>query len=64
MGRSLGCCNHTGIYMENSAAESTKQCVRAYNKFVQDYPEYEIDVKLCAFGQSEFLEAKAVFECN
>ncbi len=55
----------SGIFggnLENPAAESTKQCVRAYNQFVEDYPDYEIDVKLCAFTGSEMEKAKKEFE--
>ncbi len=55
----------SGIFggnLPNPAAESTKQCCRAYKKFVQDYPDYDIDVKLCAFGQSEMTLAQEEFE--
>ena len=55
----------SGIFggnLPNPAAESTKQCCRAYKKFVQDFPDYEIDVKLCAFGNNEMIQAKAEFE--
>ena len=51
-----------GGNLENPVAESTKQCVRAYKKFVEDYPDYEIDVKLCAFGSSEMEKAKKQFD--
>jgi len=53
----------SGIFggnLENPTAESTKQCYRAYDKFVSDYPEYEIDVRLCAFGATQMSEAKKV----
>lgn len=39
------------------AGESEKQCGRAYKKFVQDYPNYEVDVMLSAFYQKEFQNA-------
>lgn len=51
----------SGIFGErlaNPVEESTKQCCRAYNKFIADYPEYEVDVKLCAFTASEMQEAQ------
>lgn len=54
----------SGIFggsLSNPTAESTKQCCRAYNKFVSDYPDYEIDVMLCAFSQREMKNAQAVF---
>jgi O-acetyl-ADP-ribose deacetylase (regulator of RNase III) len=55
----------SGIFggnLDKPVEESTKQCLRAYKKFVQDYPDYEIDVKLCAYGQNEMLKAKAEFD--
>ncbi|MCR5022939.1 MAG: macro domain-containing protein [Lachnospiraceae bacterium] len=51
----------SGIFGGNlpePAGESAKQCVRAYKKFVSDHPEYEIDVKLCAFTASEMSMAE------
>lgn len=55
----------SGIFggsLSNPVAESTKQCCRAYIKFVTDYPDYELDVKLCAFSASEMQEAQLVFK--
>ena len=52
----------SGIFggsLENPVAESTKQCFRAYKKFVEDYPEYDVDVKLCAYTSSEMREVQA-----
>lgn len=54
----------SGIFggsLDNPVAESTKQCCRAYSKFIADYPHYDIDVKLCAFSAKEMQEAKKVF---
>ena len=51
----------SGIFggsLDNPPAESTKQCLRAYKKFVTDYPNYDVDVKLCAFSSSEMIEAQ------
>ena len=51
----------SGIFggsLDNPVAESTKQCLRAYKKFTADYPEYEVDVKLCAFTVEEMEEAE------
>lgn len=51
----------SGIFggaLENPVAESTKQCLRAYKSFTSDYPDYDIDVKLCAFGSNEMIKAK------
>ena len=55
----------SGIFggnMEHPAAESAKQCLRAYKKFTEDFPDYEVDVKLCAFTTGEMAEAKTVWE--
>lgn len=47
---------------EYTAAESAKQCLRAYKKFTEDFPDYEVDVKLCAFTSGEFEEAKDIWD--
>lgn len=55
----------SGIYsgdLENPVAESTKQCLLAYKKFISDYSDYEIDVKVCAYSPESMKEAKPVFE--
>ena len=54
----------SGIFggsLSNPAAESTKQCCQAYLEFVSDYPNYDIDVMLCAFSDIEMQEAEIVF---
>ena len=51
-----------GGRLENPAVESSKQCLKAYEKFISDYPDYGVDVKLCAFSDSEMLKAKEVFK--
>ena len=51
-----------GKTLDNPVAESTKQCLRAYKKFTADYPDYEIDVKLCAFTASEMQEAEREYK--
>lgn len=55
----------SGIFggsLENPVAESTKQCLRAYGKFVEDYPDYDVEVLLCAFMDHEMREAQLVFD--
>lgn len=55
----------SGIFggnLPNPAAESTKQCCRAFKQFIHDYPDYPVDVKLCAFSATQMLEAKTVFD--
>lgn len=54
----------SGIFggsLKNPATESVKQCLRAYQKFVADNPDYDVDVKVCAFSASEMNEAENVF---
>ena len=54
----------SGIFggsLSNPVAESTKQCCRAYLKFVTDYPSYDVDVRLCTFSAKEMQEAQKVF---
>ena len=54
----------SGIFggsLSNPVAESTKQCCRAYKKFVRDYPNYDIDVRLCAYSAREMVEARKEF---
>ena len=55
----------SGIYggdLDNPVAESTKQCMLAYKKFISDYPDYQIDVKVCAYSPESMKEAKPVFD--
>jgi len=54
----------SGIFggsLADPVAESTKQCCRAYKAFIADYPNYPIDVKLCAFSPREMQAAQPVF---
>ena len=55
----------SGIFrgsIEKPVAESTKQCFMAYKKFTEDYPEYDVDVKLCAYTSSEMREAQEEYK--
>lgn len=57
----------SGIFsgnLDNPARESVKQCIRAYNKFVNDNKDYDVDVKLCAFSSNEYREAMMEFNSN
>lgn len=51
-----------GGQLENPAYVSACQCLKAYNEFLCDYPGYELDVRLCAFSDSEYRQAQAAFE--
>ena len=50
-----------GRSLSNPVAESTKQCCRAYQKFTQDFPNYPVDVILCAFSANEMVEAQKMY---
>ncbi len=55
----------SGIFggaLSNPAGESAKQCLRAYKKFIADYPDYGVNVKLCAFSASEMAKAQEEFK--
>ena len=55
----------SGIFggsLDNPAAESTRLCLRAYRKFTAEYPDYDVDVKLCAFTAAEMREAEHEYE--
>jgi len=51
-----------GGNLENPPMESTKQCLKAYNKFIADYNEYNIEVLLCAYTVQEMIEAEKIFD--
>lgn len=53
----------SGIFtgnIPNPAEESAKLFSRAYRKFIQNFPNYDIDVLLCAFTSKEYNAAKTV----
>ncbi len=55
----------SGIFggsLDDPAGESAKQCLRAYKQFVADNPDYDVDVKLCAFSASEMASAEKQLE--
>lgn len=55
----------SGIFggsLENPAGESTKPCCKAYESFLKDFPDYDIEVKLCAFSANEMGKAQSEFE--
>ncbi len=47
-----------GYGLKNPAKISAEQCIKAYNKFIVDYPDYDIYVKLCAYSDNEYEEIK------
>ena len=55
----------SGIFggnLENPASESANQCCRAYQKFISDHPDCDVEVRLCAFTDAEFVSAKPIFD--
>lgn len=55
----------SGIFggsLKNPGGESSKQCLLAYKKFTEDNPEYEVQVKLCAFSEKEMDSAMKELE--
>ena len=42
----------------NPAKVSAEQCLKAYNKFIEDNNDYDINVLLCAYSQNEYEEIK------
>ncbi len=50
-----------GYGLDNPVRVSTKECIKAYNKFINDYKDYDIDVTLCAFSLNEYSEAQKEF---
>ena len=55
----------SGIFggsLSNPAAESTKQCCRAYKKFIEDHPDYDVTAMLCAYSSNEMIEAQKMFD--
>ena len=51
-----------GGNLADAPGESAKQCIRAYKQFTGDYPDYEIEVTLCAFTASEMSSVTKQFE--
>ena len=48
--------------LPNPVGESTKQCCRAYNKFVADYPDYHVNVKDCVYSALDMSNAQKEFD--
>ena len=51
-----------GGSLPDAPGESTKQCIRAYNSFVKEYSDYDIDVILCAFTKEEYNSAIKIYK--
>ena len=55
----------SGIFggsLPNPAATSAEMCLKAYSRFINNHPDYDIDVRLCAYSTDEYQTAQKVFE--
>ncbi len=55
----------SGIFggnLKNPVGISTLKCIEAYKKFVEENPDYEIEVLLCAFTEKEMKQAEEVYQ--
>lgn len=50
-----------GGKLSNPVATSTEHCIKAYKLFKENNPDYEVDVRLCAFTEKEYLSALEVY---
>ena len=54
----------SGIFagaLDDPSGQSAKQCLLAYRRFVVDYPDYDVDVKLCAYSAPAMAAASKQF---
>ena len=54
----------SGIFggsLSNPAYTSSKECLKAYNKFIEENKDYDIDVRICAYSSSKYEEVKKLF---
>ena len=55
----------SGIFggrLANPVAVSVEQCLKAFDSFTAENPEYDVDVTLCAYTYESYIEAKKIFE--
>lgn len=46
--------------LKNAVELSSNECIKAYNKFIKEYPNYKIEVILCAYTKEEYEKARNV----
>ena len=51
-----------GIGLDNPVEESTKQCLNAYNDFINKYKDYNINVKLYAYSNNEYMKVRDYYD--
>ena len=55
----------SGIFggdLDNPVKESTKEFLKAYDDFINENSDYDIEARLCAYTQNEYNDAKEVLE--
>ncbi len=55
----------SGIFggkLSNPTIESARECIKAYNKFIEDNKDYEINVRLCAFTKHEYDQIRVLLD--
>ena len=53
----------TGIFkgnLKNPLEVSTKELLKANNKFIKDYPNYKINIKLCIYNSNDYKEVNNI----
>ena len=48
--------------LKNAEEVSSKELLKAYNKFIKDYPDYNIKVILCIYSLNEYNKVKELFK--
>ncbi len=57
----------SGIFggnLRNPVETSAKECVKAYQYFTKNHPDYDIDVLLCVYSDRDYPSALKAFENN
>ena len=54
----------SGIFggnLDNSVGVSAQCCKNAYNRFIKEYENYDVDVILCAYTEQEYRKCELIF---
>lgn len=55
----------TGIFkgnLKNPLEVSTKELLKANNKFIKEYPNYKINIKLCIYNNNDYIEVNNIIK--
>lgn len=55
----------TGIFkgnLKNPLEVSTKELLKANNKFIKEYPNYKINIKLCIYNSNDYIEVNNIIK--